>query len=264
MFTDFQYGDELASDYGLYVIKFDSSSGGSETISSGSTLTFNTVKSVGQDISELYGSTYNEDYSFTIQLCRLDNHCNPIPLMPEEYGAINRWLNRKTFDQFKINKEGYENIRFYGTFNVQAVKINDDIYGVECTFISNAPYGFAKERTHTFSNVNSFYIYDDSDEVGEIYPYTIITCNEAGNLIITNSADNELCIINNCIKGEVITIDNQHRMITSDKLAHNMANDFNYNFIKLINTYKNRDNYYSSTLNISVTMTYSPVRKVGI
>ena len=50
MFTDFQYGDELASDYGLCVVKFDSSSGGSETISSGSTLTFNTVKSVGQDI----------------------------------------------------------------------------------------------------------------------------------------------------------------------------------------------------------------------
>ena len=99
---------------------------------------------------------------------------------------------------------------------------------------------------------------------GEIYPYTIITCNEAGNLTITNSADNELCIINNCIKGEVITIDCQHRMITSDKLAHNIANDFNYNFIKLINTYKNRDNYYSSTLNINITMSYSPVRKVGI
>lgn len=181
MFTDFQFGDNFASDFGLMVATFDSS-GGVETVSSGSTLTFNTVKSVGQDISELYGSTYDEDYSFTIQLCRLDNHCNPIPLMPEEYGAINRWLNRKTFDQFKINKEGYENIRFYGTFNVQAVKINEDIYGIECTFTSNAPYGFAKERTHTFSNVKSFYIYDDSDEVGEIYPYTVITCNEAGTL----------------------------------------------------------------------------------
>lgn len=32
MFTDFQYGDELASDYGLYVVKFDSSSGGSEMV----------------------------------------------------------------------------------------------------------------------------------------------------------------------------------------------------------------------------------------
>ena len=184
--------------------------------------------------------------------------------MPEEYGAINRWLNRKTFDQFKINKEGYENIRFYGTFNVQAVKINDVIYGIECTFISNAPYGFAKERTHTFSNVKSFYIYDDSDEVGEIYPYTVITCNEAGTLTLTNSADNELCQINNCTKGEIITIDNKHRIITSNNLNHKIANDFNYNFIKLINTYKNRDNYYSSTLNINVIMTYSPVRKVGI
>ena len=86
MFTDFQFGDNFASDFGLMVATFDSS-GGVETVSSGSTLTFNTVKSVGQDISELYGSTYDEDYSFTIQLCRLDNHCNPIPLMPEEYGA---------------------------------------------------------------------------------------------------------------------------------------------------------------------------------
>jgi hypothetical protein len=263
MFTDFQFGDNFASDFGLMVATFDSS-GGVETVSSGSTLTFNTVKSVGQDISELYGSTYDEDYSFTIQLCRLDNHCNPIPLMPEEYGAINRWLNRKTFDQFKINKEGYENIRFYGTFNVQAVKINEDIYGIECTFTSNAPYGFAKERTHTFSNVKSFYIYDDSDEVGEIYPYTVITCNEAGTLTLTNSADNELCQINNCTKGEIITIDNKHRIITSNNLNHKIANDFNYNFIKLINTYKNRDNYYSSTLNINVIMTYFPVRKVGI
>ena len=91
--------------------------------------------------------------------------------MPEEYGAINRWLKRKTFDQFKINKEGYENIRFYGTFNVQAVKINEDIYGIECTFTSNAPYGFAKERTHTFSNVKSFYIYGALEVNVHTIPY---------------------------------------------------------------------------------------------
>ena len=128
MFTDFQFANELASDYGLVVVNFDSSSGSAETVSSGSNLTFNSVKSVGQDISELYGTLYDENYSFTIQLCRLDYNCEPLPITPEEYSAINRWLNRKRFEQFKINKEGYENISFYGSFNIQAVKINDDIY----------------------------------------------------------------------------------------------------------------------------------------
>lgn len=46
MFTDFQYANELASDYGLVAVNFDSSSGGAETVSSGSNLTFNSIKSV--------------------------------------------------------------------------------------------------------------------------------------------------------------------------------------------------------------------------
>ena len=70
MFTDFLYAYELASDYGLVVVNFDSTSGGAETISSGSNLTFNSIKSVGQDISELYGTSYDENYSFAIQLCK--------------------------------------------------------------------------------------------------------------------------------------------------------------------------------------------------
>ena len=38
----------------------------------------------------------------------------------------------------------------------------------------------------------------------------------------------------------------------------------NYNFFKIINTYNNRDNNYTSSLNIDVSINYSPVRKVGI
>lgn len=264
MFTDFQYANELASDYGLVAVNFDSSSGGAETVSSGSNLTFNSIKSVGQDISELYGTSYEEDYSFTIQLCRLDYNCEPLPITPEEYSAINRWLNRKRFEQFKINKEGYENISFYGSFNIQAIKINDDIYGIECTFTSNAAYAFNDGNDLVFTNVKEFCVHDDSDEIGETYPYTTITCNEAGNLTITNSADNELFIIENCSQGEKITLDNKHGIITSDNLNHKIANDFNYNWLKIINTYNNRDNYFSSTLNINITMNYQSVRKVGI
>lgn len=262
MFTDFQYGNKFASDFGLMVCSFDALNG-TETVSSGSNLTLNTAKSVGQDKFELYGTNYGEPYTFTFQLCKLSSLGTPLPLIPEEYGEINRWLNRKTYDTFKINTIGYENIRFIGTFNIQYIKINKEIYGIECTFTSNAPYAYEDERILEFSN-KSFYIYDDSDEIGEIYPNIVITCKENGELKIQNSADNEILIIKNCKLNEVININGKYKIITSSDLNHNIANDFNYNFLKIINSYDSRDNNFSSTLNIDIKLNYSPIRKVGI
>lgn len=261
MFTDFQFGDNFASDFGLMVATFDSS-GGVETVSSGSQLTFNTVKPVGRDVSNLIGTTYEETISTNFQLCKMID-CDAAIITPEEFGAINRWLNRKIFNEFKTNENGYENIRFVGSFNVQAIKVYGDIYGIDLTFTSNAPYGFSDETENYFSG-KSFYIYDDSDEVGEIYPLVVITCNESGTLSISNTLDDEVLQIQNCIKGETITIDGENKIITSTSSEHNIANDFNYNFLKVINTYNDRDNTYTSSLNIDVDMKYSPIRKVGI
>lgn len=261
MFTDFQFGNNFASDFGLMVATFDSS-GGVETVSSGSQLTFNTVKPVGRDVSNLIGTSYEETITTNFQLCKFDN-CDAAIITPEEYGEINRWLNRKMFDVFKTNENGYENIRFIGSFNVQAIKVYGVIYGVDLTFTSNAPYGFNDETQCYFSG-KSFYIYDDSDEVGEIYPNVIIACNEAGSLTIDNSADDEILEIKNCTSGEIITINGEQGIITTTSVGHNISNDFNYNFIKIINTYDNRDNTYNSSLNIDINMVYSTIRKVGI
>ena len=263
MFTDFLYDNESASDYELLVCRFDSANG-AETVSVGSNLTLNTVKPVGRNESSVFGSQYNEDYTATFQCCKVDKYNRPLEIAAEEFSQISRWLNRNDgIHEFKINGNGYENIRFFGTFNAQAIKVNDVIYGVECTLLTNSPYAFADGMNIVLSG-KQFSLYDSSDETYEIYPDVKITCNESGNLAIENSLDDEIFEIDNCVNGEVITINGTNRVISSSVATHNVVDDFNYNYIKVVNTYRNRINEFTCSLDVTIEFQYSPIRKVGI
>ena len=259
--VNFQYDNEYASDYQLMVCSFNSS--GLETVTSGSELSNEQIKIVGTDEFTIINNNYTAALSFTFQTCKITNNYTAEEITPEEFSKINRWINRKESHKFKIDKSGYENIYFIGRFNIQAIKINDVIYGVEFTFTSDYPYGFMDEIVQTFTGKN-FMVYNHSDETGDIYPHTTITCNESGNLTISNTMDNEIFQLDNCMAGEVITIDNKNRVITSSNPNHQLYNDFNFNYIKLCNTYDERRNVFTSSLNITMEIKYSPVRKVGI
>lgn len=258
--VNFLYDTEYASDYQLVPCHFDTSnSDAGENISQ---LAMEQSKVVGTDEFVIISNNYSSAFSYSFEVCK--NPCNTDNIItPEEYSKINRWLNRKESHKFKIVQEGYEGIYFKGRFNISPIRINEQIYGISLTFISDYPYGFLDEITTTFSGTE-FDIYNHSDEVGEIYPYTTIKCLEAGELVIQNSMDNEVLKIKNCTKNEVIYIDNKNKVITSTNASHNLFNDFNYNYIKLVNTYWEKVNHFSSNINIEMEIKYSPVRKVGI
>lgn len=263
MFTDFQYGTEMLSDYGLTVCSFDRANG-LKTVSPGSQLTFNTVKTAGSSQFHLFGAQYNDVYTASFQCCKMDGKKVLMPISAEEFSQLNRWLNRRDcFQEFKINAEGYGNIRFYGSFNIQAVLIEDRIWGLECSFTSNAPFAYGEEQCFQLTG-KQFTIFDSSDEIGECYPYTEIICLESGDLELQNTLDNEILVLKNCTANEKITIDHAHKLIRSSNGAHDLANDFNYNFIKIINRYGERNNVFSSSLPLNMTLKYSPVRKVGL
>ena len=63
---------------------------------------------------------------------------------------------------------------------------------------------------------------------------------------------------------EVITIDGKNQLITSSLSSHNLANDFNYFFPRIINTYEERCNTFTPKKKKKIKITYSPIRKVGI
>lgn len=264
MFTNFQFDKEFASDYGLLVCTFNNT--GTETVSSGSTLTFNTKSSFGSDEFNLFGVQYDNPYTATFQLVK--NPClnsQTSTITPDEYSQINKWLTRKNFCEFRINEIGYENIVFFGSFNIQAIKIAGMIKGIECTFTSSAPYAYDEEVTSVLSG-KDFTIYSFSDEIGEICPDVEIIINEDGDLRISNSLDDEALVINSCTKGEVLSINPKSKIITSSLMQHDqqIANDFNFNYIKICNNYDNNLNHYKASLDITMTIKYRPVRKIGI
>ena len=259
MNANFEFASEFASDYELSVCTFGDLS---EAVG-GNELSIEAIKILGTNEFAIPFNGYASALTLTFNVCKIRD-CEIIPLSAEEYSKINRWLNRQEPHKFRTSTDSFERIFYIGTFNVAPVFINGLIYGAELTFTSIYPYGFQDEIVNEFSNVTDFDVICFSDEIGDTYPYVIITCNEPGDLTITNSLDNEIFVLNNVVAEEVITIDNKHKIITSSEDTHEIYSNFNFNFLKLCNTYKDRRNVYNSTLDINITFKYNPIRKVGI
>lgn len=259
---NFQYDNEWANDYQLKICSFESDSGVNIT-DTGSQLSDEQIKVVGTDEFLTINNDYSSPISFTFQTCSFNSDCTPKEITPEEFSNINRWANRKEAHKFKIDKTGYEEIYFLGKFNIKAIKINGIIYGVEFTFLSNYPYGFADEIVQVYSG-KEFMVYNHSDEIGFLMPKINIICKESGTLRIRNDMDNEVFELTECTENEIIQIDGKNMVITSNNPNHKLYDCFNFNYIKLCNTYNERKNNFTSTLDIEMEIKYSPVRKVGI
>lgn len=263
---DFEYDGLLLSDFGCIMCSFDST--GLETVTNGSNITFNTSPVLKGSKHVLTDMKYEECLTTTFEICK--NPCNYVEQSDayfniEEITAIARWLNRKEFLKFKLIKEGYENIYFEGSFNVNRKMLGDDCVGMELTMTTNRPFALYETIKKTFKATTSSHVEifkDISDEIGFIYPDVEITCNANGNLTIHNSIENRDTVIKNCVAGEVITM--KYPVISSSIPTHKIQNDFNYNFFRVANTYRERGNKITFSLPCTMKISYNPVRKVGV
>lgn len=269
--TDFMYDKHCLSDFGMIICDFDGKSG-AESVSAGSQLTFNLVKPLGQNKWNNYSSSYSEYLtSNPIQICK--NPCKAssqeeLELTAHDISELNRWLNRKQFCKFKILQDDYIDIYFEGSFNVNQINIGGKCYGLELTLTTNRPYGFLEPVTYsivTNAKNETISLYDQSDEIGYIYPDMTIRCLESGNLKIQNSIeDDRNFYLANVESGEIITLHGEEQIIESNRSSHNIYDDFNFKFPRICNTYENKNNVLTFSIPIECTLTYSPIRKVGI
>ena len=143
------------------------------------------------------------------------------------------------------------------------VKIYSDVdidTGVEVEIESTHWYIRVKEE-----NVAS--IFDVSHEEGYIYPHTEITIlktpdDNKKSLTIHNALEDRDVYIAGCVAGEVITMD--YPIITSSISEHKIQNDFNWNFLRIANTYENRRNDLTTSVPCIIKIKYSPIVKVGL
>lgn len=270
MAIDFMYDKELLSDYDMMLCQFENNNG-IEIVSMGNNLQFNTIQPAGSDSILLVNAKYEEQITFTIQICKRKCNLNnaDMQIMPEEMSLITRWLVRKDkYYPFKILQDGYEDIFFRGSFNnPQVIKIAGVVYGLELTFISDSPYAYLDTVYQDFStdSTHSYSLIDMSHEIGHIYP-SVFTCKclESGDLQIVNAIENRVTEIKGCIKDEIITLDGIHKIISSNVPTHKLYNDFNYNYFRIANTYWNKKNIISTSISCDIYIEYNPIRKVSI
>ena len=266
---DFQYDNLFLSDFGCIICEFDSG-GSPETISMGSEITFTKTSVSNGRRFMITDAKYEDCIETEFSICK-----NPDLILEEKdkYFTLEqqrdliRWLNRTEMLDFSILDNEHIDIFYEGSFNVDKIELNGRVIGMNLRFQSNRPFGIGKDIIYSFDITLSktFYIIQDtSDEIGYDYPKVEITPTANGNLTITNGFDGRQTIIKNCVNGEKITMENL--TIESTNQSHNatIMNDFNFKYLRICNAYNNTRNKYEFSLPCHVTITYRPIRKVGI
>lgn len=267
--VDFTYANNRLSDFGCIITNMVT--GKSDTTSLGSTLQFETLRHNTTFEETILRAQYEENISITFDIIK-DPCRNELYFTDKEISFYLRWLNRKQYDKFYpiYNDGSYPDVYYKGTFNVTAITIGGKVLGLTLTFNSNSPFGYT-DKEDVLNVEDSFIIYNDSDEIGYLYPTLFkVTCNSDGDLEIENKTDEKSnkVIVKNCVAGETITFDSINQIIQSSEPHTTLYNDFNYNYPRLVSaddsSIINTQNVFTVSIPCSVNIAYSSQRKTGI
>lgn len=260
---DFEYDGVRLSDKGFIICKFGSY--GTETVSNGSNITFNTIATMKGAKYELSSVEYGDCLTTTIQICKHPCFSDNKEVSVDESREIMKWLNRKNFHKFKLIDAEYIDIFFEASFNVNKIESEGKLVGFELEVITNRPYALKEPICILLKNVvhdGQKRIYSKSDEEGHIYPDMEITIEEDGNFELFNAFEKRTMRIANCKAGEIIYV--KYPIIESSLLEHKIQNDFNWKFFRIAKTFRENINDLKISIPCTIKMIYSPVVKVGI
>lgn len=263
---NFLYDGLYLSDFGFIICEFGGSSG-TDIVSAGSKITFNTVS---QHLGKKYSSTgikYEECIQATINICKDPRLNNDLEISKDEYNDLMRWLNRHKFLKFQLlnaENDNYCPCYYEASFNIDKVKVDEVLIGLELSMETNRPFGYGQLYgvSWNITDTSKPYIFRDiSDEIGYIYPDLKITINTDGEFRLYNEFEGCSMVIKNCKAGEVITIDGTNQIINSSLDSHKVYDDFNYDYFRIGNTLNCRNNKIYCSLPCKLEIKYNPIIK---
>ena len=270
--VDFEYANRRLSDFGCVMCHMNTSKNFEET-DIGCDITFTTVKNSQSSKQYITSSAYDNVYTTTFDIIKYNcTDSNDSYMTSLEARGIIKWLNRHEYHKFRVINEiaDESDVHYYGSFNIEEIFNGDKIVGLTLTFTSNAPYGFATQAALPFMLMNAgdtFELYGDSDDMGVIYPtISVRSLYECEELRITNENTQNYVLLFNCAANEVITIDGEHKLITTNNKEHEktLPNDFNYEYFEIVIDECDSCNRYKVSAPCEITIHYSPIRKVGV
>ena len=267
--TDFTYCGKKLSDFSC-VIGGVTVNAGIDAVSLGNQINLNPINLPFLKKQKSVYPTYDDMLESTISIIK--DPCLNAPIFTQaEARAIMRWLNQPTYREFipeYSSNDWMINSHYYVTFNVQPLVGGSDVYGFSLEMKSNAPFGYY-DRVVITNNTTTLSVEDTSDEQGYQYPIVELTVLTAGTVVLQNEADTRYTLIDNCVVGEVLTLNGEKGTITSSELHDKLYSDFNYFYPRIINSMNDsgvdsRTNNYkvrANTANIT-RFEYSPICKI--
>lgn len=276
--TEFIFDGISSREYDLVICSFDGGQSGEMT--AGSNIEFTTFKAPNSYRWVKAGASYNEQLTFSFQICKyVCDESKDKPFTERELAFLMRWLVRKDYKRLQFVQEGYENIFYNCQINAQRYMIGGQCYGLTLTVTCDAPFGWSEVICAEISSASSktVTLYDSSDEMGEIYPGIIIEVgkvNSDQDIQIANALTDTSMVIRNCKPGEVITIRDMRISSSEWRFSEEenryegghktLFNDFNYDWLTIGNTFRNRENKITVTGNCVVKMSWRVPRKAVI
>lgn len=262
-YEDFEYDGLKLSSFGFILCKFESD--GLQTVSNGAHISFNAISVQNGSKQEQTSIEYADCLETVYQICK--NPCihKDMEISQHELRTLSRWLNRTTNHKFKPLNEDFLDIYYEGHFNISQLVLDGKLVGLELEFQTNRPFALQEpiKRTIIAETENAeVKLTDFSDVEGYIYPELSIEIADDGDLSIYNALEERTTYIANCSKGEIITMN--YPIIESSLAGHAIQNDFNWNFLRLSNTFKKDLNTLTISLPCTITLKYSPTIKVGL
>lgn len=274
--VDFCYRNETLSDHGYMVAYVGKTP--SDTVSAGSEITFDTVVNKNSHKILSLNAKYETPLSATFDIikipCNDSAHMNFSDL---ELSWLLRWLHSKTDEKFMpfYDDGSFANIYYYGKFtSISYTMCAGNVIGITVTFTSNSPFGYIEQDFQTTINSanGTFVISYPSDEIGIFYPKSveiICNCSEISDLKISHVEsppfDTKNFMVKNCASGEIVKLDCENKIIVTSNEQHTtLFNDFNYNWISLINTWDQNHNVFCVSIPCDIKIKYELIRKAGI
>lgn len=267
---DFKYDENSLSDFGFIVCEIDSDTRDS---SKGAEIKFSLAPIQYGKRMVKTGSKYESTLSASFKICRDpdlydENH---MAISGQEFRMLERWLNRREFLWFRSYDQvdpDVEEAWFRATFTLSKYEIGGVTYAIELNMQTDSPFGYGDEVEEnlifTSDNLTQS-IADKNDEIGFTYPDVIITCSQSGDLVIRNETTGCAFSVNHCSKDEVITQYGEPLILgTTLKDTHDIANDFNYDWITIANTFTERENVITASVPCELTIRYHPILKETI
>ena len=270
--TDFVFDNVKLSMLGYIVGSAVTSN--NDSSSAGSKLELNTIMNRGNHINQIISASYNEPITATFDIIKHACNNNAYETVEDtEISYMMTWLNRTEYCTFYpiYDDLSLPNIFFKGTFTeINTIQIGGNVIGFTLTFTASTPYGFADYEDNEFefmSGNKQFIFYDQSDEYGYHYPDKIIITNknnDNGTVYVLFREGKNIAIINNCVYGEIITLDCIHKIITSSENHPTLYKDFTYSFPRFFKSTSSSSNTLYSMYPAHIKIIYKPIKKVGI